>query len=290
MIPEVVFFKQILHKHLDSDHQITKVSRLSGGDINDAYKLETVSKSYFIKTNSPNVGDLFQREEQGINLLQEANVIHVPKVIGSGSNLGTPYLLLEFVEKGSPQHNFWEAFANQLGKLHQVTQEQFGLDHDNYIGRLPQDNSKNTSWTEFFIQNRVEPQLRLAREKGLVDSKLIHNMEQLYTQLASIFPKEPPALIHGDLWSGNFMSDKHGNPCIYDPAVYFGHREMELAFTQLFGGFDREFYEYYQNAYPLSPGFDSRVDIYNLYPLLVHVNLFGPSYLSGIKMTLKRFG
>lgn len=289
MQSEVSFFSSILKKVTAQEHTITRITQIAGGDINDSFKVVTNTANFFIKINDPSVGDLFEKEHSGMKVLQQVKSIHVPNVIGTGTNSGTPFLVLEFIEKGKPDENFWEIFGNQLAALHQHTQKHFGLDHNNYIGKLPQKNTLTSSWVDFFIQHRLEPQLKMAQSKNLIDAPFINTVRKLYTVLPDIFPLEKPALLHGDLWSGNFMNNSQGLPCIFDPAVYYGHREMELAFTHLFGGFDQQFYDSYHEAFPLAPGFEDRIDIYNIYPLMVHVNLFGPSYLSGIQRTLNRF-
>ncbi|MEL7006538.1 MAG: fructosamine kinase family protein, partial [Bacteroidota bacterium] len=147
----------------------------------------------------------------------------------------------------------------------------------------------NESWIDFFIKERLEKQLRLAYSRELVDNNFLHKFRSLYLHLPNILINEPPSLLHGDLWSGNYLINSHGNASIIDPAVYYGNREIELAFTHLFGGFDSRFYQSYQEAWPLESGFENRMEIYNLYPLLVHVNLFGTSYLSGVLQVLKKY-
>ena len=283
------FFNQILERVLEHPILIKAISRVTGGDINDAYKVTTQDNIFFIKTNQPSVGDLFEKERLGMKILLDSKAIHVPKVLDHGYHDQTPYLILEYLEKGTSKRRFWEEFGTQMADLHRNTQEHFGLNHDNYIGKLPQSNTPKSNWIDFFIEQRIEPQLHLAINKGLISSSLTDQIRSLYHYLPEIFPTEKPSLLHGDLWSGNFMTNSEGSPTIFDPAVYYGHREMELAFTQLFGGFDQQFYNSYNERFPLSPGFEDRIDIYNIYPLMVHVNLFGPSYLSGIQSIVNRF-
>ena len=221
--------------------------------------------------------------------MKQKSPIGIPEVFGSGKVDQHVFLVMEWIEKGPPHGSFWQDFGEKLADQHQQTQNQYGLEYDNHIGRLPQSNTTHVSWYEFFIEERLKPQISLAKQHRLIDSSLIGKFESLFNKLGYLVPPEPPALLHGDLWNGNFICGEDGSPYIFDPAVYYGHRETELAFTHLFGGFDRKFYHAYQQAFPLSPGFDNRIDIHNLYPLLVHVNLFGTSYLSGIKSTLRRF-
>lgn len=261
---------------------------IGGGCINNALKVDTNTGRFFLKWNV-NAGDMFEAEADGLKTLQNASTIKIPAVLGLGSEEEKDYLLLEWVENGVIQKETWKIFGQQLALMHRTTQDQHGYHRDNYIGSLAQINSKHPSWHSFFIEERLMPQLRLARSKKLVDKKLSDQFESLFSKLGELIPAEKPALLHGDLWSGNYMITAAGEPCIFDPAVYFGHRETELAFTTLFGGFDREFYLAYNEQFPLEKGFEDRIDIHNLYPLLVHVNLFGTSYLSGVVSTLKKY-
>ncbi len=290
MKPDTSFFSDIIRRETGLDLSINSLSSVAGGDINQAFKIVTSGSTFFVKTNDPSTQDMFEQEAKGLQLLQNTEIFHVPELIGLGVLHHTHYIILDFIERGAPKLDFWTEFGRKLASLHQVTQEYYGLDHHNYIGKLPQKNTPQLNWVDFFIENRLEPQVQLARNNQLIDNTFIQKLEKLYLQLPNIFPGSTPSLLHGDLWSGNFLCSISGSPCIYDPAVYYGHREMELAYTRLFGGFDGEFYQSYMEMAPLDPGFESRIDLYNLYPLLVHVNLFGSSYLSGIQLTLQRFG
>jgi fructosamine-3-kinase len=184
---------------------------------------------------------------------------------------------------------YWIELGRGLANIHKNRSPTFGLNHDNYIGSLKQSNSPTNSWIHFFIHSRINSQLKLAIDKGQLNSSHQQKFEILFKELPNLLPNEKPALLHGDLWSGNVIVDHHGNAVLIDPAVYYGHREMDLAFTRLFGGFNSEFYHSYFETFPLEPGFDNRVDIYNLYPLLVHVNLFGGSYANQVVSILNRF-
>jgi fructosamine-3-kinase len=196
---------------------------------------------------------------------------------------------MDFLETGSRRSTFWEDFGRALAQLHRKSQESFGLEHDNYIGSLPQSNKTHASWSEFFIQERLEAQLKRARDRNKIGGDILLRMEKLFHRLEGLFPFEPPALLHGDLWSGNFFCGVDGEACIFDPAVYFGHREMDIGMSKLFGGFDPAFYQAYNAEWPLGDDWENRVDIANLYPLLVHVNLFGGGYLSQVRSILQRF-
>lgn len=272
------------------DCHVVDCSHISGGCINDAKKLRTTAGDFFVKVNSAvRYPAMFKAEAKGLELLKSANEIYVPEVIGIGEYGGQQFLVTEFVESAVIAPNFWSDFGTSLARLHKHSNSVFGLDEDNYIGSLPQSNKKFNNWADFFIESRLAPQLKLARDKGLVGDKLTTHFESLYKRLDEIFPKEPPALLHGDLWSGNFMVSGEGRACIIDPAVYYGHREMDIAMTRLFGGFGAELYTAYNQEYPMEKGWEARLDICNLYPLLVHVNLFGGGYVSQVSSIVGQF-
>jgi fructosamine-3-kinase len=228
---------------------------------------------------------MLQAEEKGLKILESAKAIRTPRIVGTATEGSYQFILLEFIE-GLPSINYWRQLGEELAKLHQVTSEVAGLDHPNYIGSLPQINTSRKSWIDFFIINRLEAQLKLLSP---TDKSLLRDFETLFKKLPELLVDEPHSLLHGDLWSGNLIATSTGEPCLIDPAVYFGNREAEISFTLLFGGFNDEFYDAYQAAFPLQRGFRERVSIYNLYPLLVHANLFGGSYLSQVKSILKKW-
>lgn len=283
------FIHHILSSHISSNIQLKSASSIAGGCINSASQLITNQGSYFLKWNKEELNEMFATEEKGLAILNKESPVASPKVLGQGVFERKSYLLTELIEKGAPSQNFWKNFGANLANQHRKSSAMYGFDHDNFIGSLPQSNKKHSNWYDFFIEERLEPQLQLASVKNLIATDLHNQFNALFGKLSELIPSEPPALLHGDLWSGNFMINEAGEAAIFDPAVHYGHRETELAFTKLFGGFSSEFYDYYDESFPLESGFDSRVDIHNLYPLLVHVNLFGSSYLSGIISTLKRY-
>lgn len=264
--------------------------RASGGCINNTYSIESSHGKFFLKLNDlKSYPGMFEAEKKGLQFLRNASPCFIPKVFSSGSINTLSYLLIEYIPRGNITSSFWVVFGESLAKLHRNTNELYGLDHDNYIGSLPQSNKQHKSWTEFFILERLEPQLKLAKDERKISSDLSAQFKRLFNRLENIFPLEKPALLHGDLWSGNFMCTSEGKPCIFDPAVYYGHREIEIAMTKLFGDFDKEFYEAYISQYPLEKGWEERLDICNLYPLMVHVNLFGGGYLSQVANILRKF-
>jgi fructosamine-3-kinase len=283
MIPD--FITDRIQSELNSE--ILSQKSIHGGDINQAGRVELASgKTVFVKWNDSAPENMFQAEARGMKLLRSAE---------SGLEIPAPlfvserFLVLEWVEEGGGKNNSAFEFGKKLAQLHKTSSKNFGLDHDNYIGKLPQSNTIHTNWVDFFAIERIEPQVRMGVESGKLTRSVLRNAESFYKKLGSIFPTEKPALVHGDLWSGNYMFTPSGGASIYDPAVYFGHREMDLAMTRLFGGFSANFYDGYNEEFPLSDGFDSRVTVYNLYPLLVHANLFGGSYCRQAENIIDRY-
>lgn len=269
---------------------VTKFSPATGGCINHGGMITTADGRYFIKWNdSEKFPGMFDVEAKGLALLRETRSVFVPRVIRTGVAGPYQYLMLEHIEEGRRSSTYWETFGTELAELHKTTSRRWGLDHDNYIGSLPQRNSQTNSWTTFFVEQRLKVQLDIARRNNLLDGSVLKNFHTLFDRIPSLLPDEPASLLHGDLWGGNIMTTGDGQPCLIDPAVYFGHREVDLAMTQLFGGFDNSFLDSYSQTFPLLQGFRDRFDLYNLYPLLVHVNLFGRGYVAQVMSILDRF-
>ena len=265
-----------LEEHLFVADSDTKVTSVSGGSINDTYRISAKNKDFFIKV-SYNYDNLL-KEQKGL-LLLEQHYPDVPEVILLGQYNEYAYLVLEFIEKTLPQKGFWETFAHKLASLHMSKNNAFGLGYNNYIGSLEQSNKKHQDWTTFFREERILPLVKRAFNNGLITRAQIIHAELFSNKFEELFPKGHPSLIHGDLWSGNFMCS--GNrPYIFDGAVYYGNREMDIAMSTLFGGFSTQFYDAYQTFFPLEKGWEERLPICNVYPLLVHLNLFGISYKS----------
>ena len=279
-----------LYEKTGYHHTISRVSPLGGGCINHAHVVATDKGRFFVKYNhARRYPGMFEAEARGLEVLKKAGELSVPGVVGAGEAGDQAFLILEFIDSRPQENNFWENFGRGLAKLHMHTNQNFGLDHSNYIGSLPQGNAFSESWTEFFIIRRIQPQLRLSRESGKTDRELERKFERLFARLEEYFPAEPPVLLHGDLWSGNYMTGNNGEAVIIDPAAYFGHRYMDLGMSKLFGGFSQEFYRAYHSEYPLDANWQQGIEIANLYPLMVHVNLFGGGYLGGVNSVLRRF-
>jgi protein-ribulosamine 3-kinase len=290
-IPPAVYQRavQLLQDFAGSLLSVKNFSFTGGGCINYGGRLNTSKGSFFLKWNDEKkFPGMFEAEAKGLKQLG-VSIINIPAVIGFGSGGVFQFLLLEFIESKAGGPKYWQRLGRQLAALHQVSSSAFGLDHNNYIGSLKQFNEQQSSWVDFFIEKRLHIQLMLAAERGLASVELTAKFERLYGMLPSLLPEEAPSLLHGDLWAGNLLANEKEEPYLIDPAVYFGCREVDLAMTELFGRFDDEFYRSYDEVFPLQHGYQERVDLYNLYPLLVHVNLFGRSYLSQINSVLDRY-
>ncbi|MEM6631914.1 MAG: fructosamine kinase family protein [Bacteroidota bacterium] len=269
--------------------QVLQSQSLGGGCIHNAQKVQTDKGIFFLKWNEDSAFSNFEREAKGLQLLASKSQFLIPSVHHLDKAQGYAFLLLDFIESKAPALAYWEDFGEKLADLHLHTNEAFGLDHDNFIGALEQSNAFRSSWAEFFIECRIQPKLKQAVDKGNIVPSLIATFDKLFTRLENWFPQEAPALLHGDLWGGNILVNREGFASIFDPAVYYGHREMELAFMTMFDRQPQSFYEAYQAQRPLESGWEQRLDLYNLYPLLVHVILFGNSYLGSVKRILDRF-
>ena len=251
-----------------------------GGDINQAFKVHTKKAIYFLKLNTANAYPaMFAKEAEGLQTLQERSSIKVPAVIAVGEYESWQWLLLEWIEKSAPSGGFWKVFGNGLGMLHQNTNLIFGWENDNYIGSLVQPNKQWDNWAAFYTNQRILPLTKQLFDVSSFTKKEVEVAERLCTRFEEIFPAEKPSLLHGDLWGGNFLVTGTGLPIIYDPAVYYGHREMDIGMTKLFGGFDSSFYDHYNESFPLEKDWLKRLPVTQLYPLLVHAVLFGGSYI-----------
>ena len=274
--------------------EIVSSRPVGGGSINQA-KVLTLSngEKVFLKTNLNPPKDFFQAEAKGLDLLRQANGGPIiPKPLGLEPGPWPSFFLMEYVEETSPGPEFDTRFAHALSNMHRVTQDTHGLDHDNFIGSTVQKNTQDIDGLKFFHDQRLKFQQELARASGKLPLPLDKRLDTLCDKLESLLDTdgEKPALLHGDLWSGNyFQAKKDQQPCVFDPAVYYGLRESDLAMTQLFGSLPGSFYRAYHEAFPLNPGYEERRDIYNLYHILNHLNLFGGSYLSSVESIVNRF-
>jgi protein-ribulosamine 3-kinase len=283
-------FRQVWKKSFDMDADPQMVLPLGGGSINQVYKVILPDQTFVMKVNrNDRYPGMFLAEAKGLQLLRQPDAPYVPEVIAQSVIGNYQFLLLEYLDKAPRRKDYPERFGCSLAALHRNTHAYFGLDHDNRMGALEQFNHQHTDGVTFFIQQRLMPQVKLALERKKIEAVHVHQFERLYIQLPQILPAEPPSLIHGDLWAGNVIEGPDGDACLIDPAVAYSHREADLAMTMLFGRFDDKFYDAYHSAFPLTQGWQERMDLWNLYPLLVHVNLFGDSYLTETVQILRKY-
>lgn len=267
-----------------------RFQHVGGGSINETYYVEWGQQRFFCKLNSASkFPQLFQMESAGLELLASGSVISTPAVIDCFEAQEQQVLLLEWIEPGERTDLFWQRFGERLAALHYQSAAQFGLDKDNYMGSVPQRNRQHGSWTTFFSEERLHLMVERCAQKGQLGKTHQQLFAQLEKRLPEIFEVAAPSLLHGDLWSGNFLCNTREEPVLIDPASYYGHRAVDLAMTTLFGGFRRPFYEAYHHHFPLPANYEVQWRVCNLYPLLVHLYLFGSSYLPQIEQTLKQF-
>lgn len=274
---------------IQNKFELTDVRPIAGGDINSAYQLQSSHQNFFVKLNKASCLSMFEAEAEGLQTLQDTYCLRVPKPLIHGISNGCAFLVLEYLELTRLNSQGEQLFGQQLARLHRQQQGYFGWHRDNTIGSTVQINGHYHSWLEFWREQRLGFQLRLAATNGY-DGRLQIQGERLCQNLPFFFiDHQPhPSLLHGDLWAGNAAADERGQPVIFDPACYFGDREADLAMTELFGGFGSAFYQGYQSVYPLTPGYSERKLLYNLYHLLNHLNLFGGGYLSQVHATIDK--
>jgi protein-ribulosamine 3-kinase len=265
---------------------------ISGGCISDSSIIRVVSgKKYFLKINDNVPADMFVKEANGLKEIEKTKSMRVPLVELAQDN----FILMECIEANSKQENFFEDFGIEFAKMHKYTGSYFGFYEDNYIGSTIQINIPNEEekhdWVKFYFSKRLLFQFKLAEKNGYVDPDLRKCFNRLESKIDKILvdESENPVLLHGDLWAGNYIVDENGRACLIDPAVYYGNREADLAMTKLFGGFTKEFYYSYNEFYPLIDGYDYRENIYKLYHVLNHLNLFGSGYYQQALALIKSY-
>lgn len=273
--------------------EINKVTPVSGGDINQAARL-TLSdgREILLKWRPGSAQGMFTVERRGLELMRATNTLRIPAVVAQQeAQDGCPaFIALEWLGRGGRVSGVAKALGQGLAEMHRHTNDQYGLDHDNFIGANPQPNQLTADWVTFFREQRLGFQMQLADRNGYLNQRRHQLLDRLFNRLGELLPTNPPAsLLHGDLWGGNWLVTADGEPALIDPAVYYGDREAELAFTELFGGFPANFYAAYNQTWPLEPGYQERRDLYNLYHLLNHLNLFGEGYGGRVDSILRRY-
>lgn len=281
----------------DCGIKIKSYEAVHGGDINTSFCLHGTDTKYFLKINDArHYPGMFDKEWHGLNALslvisdfEQMNNLTVPRTIKKGIINQQQYLLLEWIDTGKPNIHFWKRFGEDMARLHQKSQSYFGWEENNYIGSLNQINSICDTWHFFYEQYRITPLVRRLVNDGVFSKQDIADAETFCKKTEGLFPDEPSSLLHGDLWSGNYKINSAGYSAIFDPAVYNGHREMDIGMAKLFGGFDDQFYKAYNEVYPLEKNWQKRLPLTQLYPLLVHAILFGGHYVIKARNIIKQF-
>lgn len=279
-------------RSLGDPSAIQSARGVGGGCIHQTMCLDTLANRYLLKWNPSPAAAMYRAEAQGLAALYAVGAVRTPQVLACVEPPDAPaYLLLEWIE---PAGQAWDAarLGEELAELHRLgTAAAYGFDADNFIGSTPQSNRWQPDWVTFFREERLRPQMMLAARNGLLPSDRRRRLERLMDRLDALLGnvKRRPALLHGDLWAGNVIGAANGQPVLIDPAVYYGDREAELAFTRLFGGFSLRFYQAYQSTVPLPADAAERVDLYNLYHLFNHLNLFGEMYAGEVDRALRRY-
>ncbi|TYP86983.1 MULTISPECIES: fructosamine kinase family protein [Nitrosomonas] len=265
---------------LDTHFVIEKIHAIGGGCINETYHLQGREQHYFVKLNKASTLPMFEAEAAGLKEIHNSHTLRVPEPKCWGSNEVHAWLVLEYLELKHLPNPHAEALGVGLANMHRTFSDQFGWFRNNTIGSTLQKNDRSSEWIPFWRQHRLGYQLQLAQINGY-KGRLQTQGERLMADLDVFFTgtRINACLLHGDLWSGNYSFDAAGRPVLFDPAVYYGDRETDLAMTELFGGFPAQFYASYQDAYPLEAGYHTRKTLYNLYHVLNHLNLFGSGYL-----------
>ncbi|MCH4123264.1 MAG: fructosamine kinase family protein [Levilactobacillus sp.] len=265
--------------------QVTAATPVSGGDINLAYRLTTAEGPAFLLVQPHTPASFYSHEVAGLKALGQA--VNVPDVLATGNIDGDAYLVLEFLETG---HGSQYELGQAVARVHRITAPQFGFDQDNLVGKLPKHNAWQDDWTTFYLNQRLDPLVKRAQEHHLwnANRQAAYDRVRQHIVTENTGRKIVPSLLHGDLWSGNYLFTADGTPTLIDPDVLYGDREFDIAMTTIFGGFTADFYRGYQDAYPFDPGYTDRLAHYQLYYLLAHLNLFGETYGGAVDEVLSR--
>lgn len=282
-----------LKQYIKSSLQTPKIAfkTLSGGDTASVYKLEIADKTSYILKCSRSIDsvNIFEAEVSGLRRIASTNTIATPSILDFGTHNDISFLLMEYIHEKSPAKKDYVKLGYQLAQLHNHTSENFGLDKDNFIGNLEQKNILTDNWIDFYSKHRLGFQLKMSLKKSLLKKSEVPLEDRIANSIQLYCKKVNPSLIHGDLWNGNFVVSTDGTPYLIDPSVYYGHSEMDIAMSKLFGGFDLSFYNAYHNEKPITEYYDERIEIYQLYYLLVHLNIFGTSYYAAVKQILNKY-
>jgi len=282
--------ERMLFQVLGDELKVEDILMQSGGSINMAVCAKTEHGNFFVKWNEFQYLDMFEKEAKSLKLLKGKSTLRIPEVFGYGQVEEKAFLVLEFLEQGLESPQYWKKLGEGLAQLHGDMADAHGLPFDNYMGQLVQVNKQEANWVTFYVVRRLKPQVGKMTYEGLVTSGFQERFNAFLEKLPEILPPSKPCLLHGDLWNGNVFPT--GNEAtVFDPAIYYGAPEMDLAMTELFGGFAQAFYEAYEHHHPIMEQYKEHKDLYQLYPLLVHANIFGvhSGYLSAVDRIIKRY-
>ena len=284
--------KQLIEHISHHTHkQFHTIQPLSGGSISSAYLLKWDKGAYFLKVNTySDALEMFRAEQKGLQAIENTATIAVPKVHQVDVYDNKAFLLMDYVESKSASDNNYKELGTQLAKLHLNHKYKFGFTSDNFIGSLPQSNKQHSDWASFYWNERISPQLKLAKHKKMLKAAEIISEQTAISVFEELLGRDiRPSVLHGDLWGGNYLIDAHGTPYLIDPATFWGHSMVDIAMSRLFGGFGNEFYSAYHNIIPKTDNYNAQIDLYQLYFLLVHLNLFGKSYYKSVAGILEKY-
>lgn len=274
----------------EMSEKINSTKPITGGSISSAYLIETSNKNFFLKINkAPDAVEMFHAEQKSLNAIEQTKTISVPHVYLVNSHNEMAFILMDYVDNKRPDSTDYARLASELAELHLIDQKSFGFNSDNFIGNLPQSNHIHYNWIEFYWNERISPQLQLALRAGLLSETEIPTKQQSIDIFNQFFKDVTPSLIHGDLWGGNYLISSNGTPYLIDPAVYRGHSMVDISMSKLFGSFGIEFYNTYHEIIPKTEYYNEQVDLYQLYFLLAHLNMFGRGYYSSVSNILNRY-
>ncbi|PWA10659.1 fructosamine kinase [Pueribacillus theae] len=280
--------KKALQKAGDASILI-QAKRVHGGSINDSYYIETEKRKYFIKYNKRSPERFFEMEAKGLEQIRKTDTIKVPDVLSFSDEESNGFLALEWID-GKKNDGTEKRLGEQLAAFHSTFGKKHGFEDDTFIGHLPQPNGLYISWLDYYRDKRLKAQVKLGIERNHIGGKRKKQLVKLVENLGNWIPNEvKPSYLHGDLWNGNWLVGPEGEPYVIDPSFLYGDRQFEIAFTELFGGYSRDFYDAYQASFPLSSDYGEIKSLYQLYYLLVHLNMFGEAYGPSVDAILNKY-
>lgn len=287
---EVDFLEKVIIRSTGSSLNIETLQFISGGLVNQAVFTETPKGKLFIKFNEDRPAGMFEAEEKGLRLIRESvSELYAPNVIYTGNIQNRHVLVMEYIQEGFTNESFWKNLGLGVAQMHHVHSLQAGLEYDNFNGYFTQINTPTKNWIQFFFDERLRAQFGRAFYNGVISKDYLAKLDNLQSAFEKLYSTKKMSLLHGDFWRGNVLANNKQTPCIFDPAVYFGDREVDIATAKLLGGFNDLFFKVYNDTFPLEYGSKERMEIYSLYPLMIQVNLYGTSYLNRIDAILNKY-